>query len=229
MIISVFDVKNGGFVCGKSGEREKYSKLSSVYGENPLDIARNLADSGAKCVYIADLDKIESSGDNSVLIDDINSIIPVMLDNGASSIEEIASNKKICTFPILATETMTSIEESIRIFEENLHENIILSIDLKNNELLIKNNDIKLEDIISLVNKVKPAYTIILNISQVGTTKGNNDKIIHKIISRTPYTQHIIAGGVNNESITTYRKQGIDNFLVGTILHNGSLKDCYKW
>ena len=89
MIIPVFDVKNNECVSGKSGKRDTYTKLSSVYGENPIEITTNLKKSGAKCVYIADLDKIENKGDNSELILKINKILPVILDNGANSIDDI--------------------------------------------------------------------------------------------------------------------------------------------
>ena len=172
MIIPVFDVKNNECVSGKSGKRDTYTKLSSIYGENPIEITTNLKKSGAKCVYIADLDKIENKGDNSELILKINKILPVILDNGANSIDDIKFNKKICRYSILATETMESIEDTINIFKETPHENLIISIDIKNNELLTNNSNIKMEDIISLINEVKPDYTILLNISQVGTKEG---------------------------------------------------------
>jgi phosphoribosylformimino-5-aminoimidazole carboxamide ribotide isomerase len=229
MIIPVFDIKNKECVSGKSGKRNTYTKLTSIYGKDPLEITTNLKKSGAKCIYIADLDKIESIDDNSKLISKINKILPVILDNGASSVEEIKSNKKICTYSILATETMDSIDDTIKIFKELPFEKIILSIDIKNNELLINNSDIKMKDIISLVNEVKPDYTILLNISQVGTKKGNDETFIKEIISKTPYTQHIIAGGLTNDSIRKYKLEGIDNFLIGSILHDGTMIEEYKW
>ena len=70
---------------------------------------------------------------------------------------------------------MESIEDTINIFKETPHENLIISIDIKNNELLTNNPNIKMEDIILLINEVKPDYTILLNISQVGTKEGNEN------------------------------------------------------
>lgn len=228
MIIPVFDVKNNECVSGKSGKRDTYTKLNSVFGENPIEIVKNLKKAGASCIYVADLDKIENIGDNSQLISQLNDILPVLLDNGANSIEDVQSNKNICTYSILATETMTSIDEAIRIFEELAFENIILSIDIKNNELLVQNSNIKLHDIISLVNQVKPDYTIILNISEVGTKQGNENEFIQNIVSQTPYTQHIMAGGITNESMKKYVEDGICNFLIGTVLHEGLLEK-HEW
>lgn len=229
MIIPVFDVKEGVCVSGKSGKRDTYTVLDSVYGEDIFDIASNLKALGAGVVYIADLDKIEGVGDNSHLISEVNDVIPVLLDNGASSIDEFKFNKNICTYPILATETMNSIRDIKEIFEEMPYDNIVISIDLKDNELLIQNGDINLDDIIMLIDKVKPAYTILLNISQVGTKEGNTSPIMMEIIKKTPYTQHIIAGGLTNESITSYKDRGINNFLIGTLLHEGKLDPEHNW
>ena len=57
----------------------------------------------------------------------------------------------------------------------------------------------------------------------------NKFKRTRDIISKTPYTQHIIAGGLTNESIRKYKSEGIDNFLIGTILHDGLMSEEYKW
>ncbi|RAP51645.1 MAG: hypothetical protein BZ138_04720 [Methanosphaera sp. rholeuAM270] len=223
MIIPVFDVKDNMCVSGKSGARNTYSKLDSVYGDDIREIALNLKNNGFEFVYIADLDKIEGIFDNSELICEIDSVVPVLLDNGASSMDDLEFNKNICSYPILSTETMTSIEETYKIFKNNPYDNIILSVDIVNNELLVKNKHIKMVDIVRLINEVKPSYTILLNISQVGTKKSDDNTLINEVIQKTPYTQHIIGGGLTNKSIKEYRTEGINNFLVGTILHEGNL------
>lgn len=224
MIIPVLDIKEGICVSGKSGNRNTYTKLESVYGDNPFTIARNLKKDGAKLLYIADLDKIEENGNNDKLISQVNEIIPVLLDNGISSLENIETNKKICTTSILATETMENLEEVTKILKRDDIKDTVISIDIKNNHILIKNNDISLEDIISLINIYKPKYTIILNITKVGTKQQSNDKLVETIINKTPNTTHIIAGGITNESIKEYTKNNINNFLIGTQLHEGKLQ-----
>ena len=167
MIIPVFDVKGNQCVSGKSGKRDTYTRLESVYGDDILDIARNLKMSGAKSVYSADLDKIEGCGDNSSLISQVNDIIPVLLDNGANCVDDIVFNKNICTYSILASESMTNLNDIRNIFEELPYEKLIISVDIKDNELLVEDKDIKFSDVISLINDVKPDYSILLNISQV--------------------------------------------------------------
>lgn len=224
MIVPVIDMMDSNCVSGKSGKRKTYTKLESVYGDNPLTIAKNLREDESQVLYIADLDNIEGNGNNSNLISKINKIIPVMLDNGISSIDDFENNKNICSYNILATETIESLDNVREIFIKSNSNNIVVSIDIKNNELLCKNNDITLDDIIQLINEFKPKYTIILNITQVGTKSRKEDKITDYIISKTPDTTHFIAGGITNEIIQDYHEKNITNFLIGTILHEGKLK-----
>lgn len=223
MIIPVLDIKDHECVSGKSGLRDSYFLLDSVYGDSPLVITQNLKENGAKCLYVADLDKIEGYGDNSSMIAQINCILPVLLDNGVCTSDDVEVNKKICTHSILATETMEDINQAYEILKNPSNKDMILSVDIKNNELLIKNNDIKIDDIISLINDTKIKNIIILNISQVGTKKTDKTPLIKKIIDNTN-TNYIIGGGISAKSITEYEKDGIDDFLIGTLLHDGTIK-----
>ena len=227
MIIPVFDVKDSRCVSGKGGNRSSYDSLSSVYGDDVVEVSRNLRDDSFEVVYVADLDMLEDCGDNSGIISEVNDVVSVMLDNACFDVSSIKKYENICTYSILATENIRSLDDVRQIFNLPLRNRIVFSIDIKNNDLLIKNNDIGLDDIISIVNEVKPDYTIILNLSQVGTKKTDDNDIIDYIIRKTPYTQHILGGGITNKSIAKYQKMGIDNFLVGTILHEGLLDKKY--
>lgn len=227
MIIPVVDMKNGTCVSGKSGMRDTYQKLSSIYGDNPLMIAENLKKRGFSYLYIADLDKIEGVGENSQIISRINDIIPVLLDDGIGNVKDLKENMKISSFSILATETIESIKEAEDIIKIRGKENIIISIDIKDNQLLIKNNDIYMDDIISLINRCQVKHVIILNISNVGTKNSQKTNIQDKVLENTPDANYIIAGGLTNHAIEDYIQAGIDNFLVGTILHEGNMDEKY--
>ena len=88
MIIPVLDIKNGEAVSGKSGMRETYKPIKTVFTDSsdPLKIAASLKNAGAQRMYIADLDAIEGTGSNLNVIKEINRIIPVMLDAGANDV-----------------------------------------------------------------------------------------------------------------------------------------------
>lgn len=217
------DIKNNECVSGKSGKRNTYSRLKSVYGNTPLEIAVNLKKDGYTYLYIADLDKIEGISNNDKLISDINGIIPVILDNGITKKEDLVCNKKITTYSILATETIQSIDGLIEMIDFQGAENTIVSIDIKDNKLLIANKDISLDDLLCVIKNKHVKNVIILNISNVGTKNSDNNSITEYIIKNTPDSTHILAGGITNETIHENNRRGISNFLIGTILHEGLL------
>ena len=223
MIIPVVDIKDNECVSGKSGKRNSYKKLNSIFGDNPLEIASNLKNAGYDLLYVADLDRIESVGDNSELISRINSQIPVLLDNAIRCVGDIKNNKDISSYNILATESMTNLDDIYDIVDTCPNDKLILSVDIKDDELLIENQDITIEDIISLINNSSFKYVILLNISRVGTKLCDKSAIEDYILEKCHDAEFILAGGITQEAIRDYRKYDIHNFLVGTILHEGKL------
>ena len=79
MIIPVLDIKDGIAVSGKSGKRETYAPLKTIFStsSSPSKIAEALSDAGARRMYIADLDAIEGKGSNLDVIRKINKYISV--------------------------------------------------------------------------------------------------------------------------------------------------------
>lgn len=63
-VIPVLDLMNSMAVSGKSGNRDTYTPLNSIFASNsdPISIVNNLKFNGAKQIYIADLDLIEKEG-----------------------------------------------------------------------------------------------------------------------------------------------------------------------
>lgn len=224
MIIPVVDIKENECVSGKSGKRDSYKKLNSIYGDNPMEIAHNLKKSGYCLLYVADLDKLEHTGDNSQLIAKINETIPVLLDNAIKNIDDIRENRNITTYNILATESISNLSDISDIIKSYPNDKLVVSIDIKEDELLIENKDIDIDDIISLINDSDIEYVIILNITQIGTEVSDKSKIEEHILENIKDVKFIIAGGITEESISRYKKENIDNFLVGTVLHEGKLK-----
>ena len=62
--IPVIDLKQHQAVSGKSGMRDTYTPLNTVFAPsaNPVEIAQGLKLNGADEMYIADLDFIERNG-----------------------------------------------------------------------------------------------------------------------------------------------------------------------
>ncbi|WP_405308594.1 HisA/HisF family protein [Methanobrevibacter sp.] len=221
--IPVIDLKQHQAVSGKSGMRDTYQPLKTVFApsSNPVEIAQGLKLNGADEMYIADLDLIESSGHNISEIKLVNTILPVMFDGGVKNCESFDFFLDYAYKIIVPTETIESIEEMEKIFEKYPKERIVVSIDVKNNELYSKNLNLNLSEFKKILKKLDPNEIILLDITGVGTEKGYNQKLLDEFEDMKE--KLIIAGGLNKESIGELDSQGIKKILIGTSLHSGEV------
>jgi len=223
MIIPVLDLKNGTAVSGKSGNRETYKPLKTVFHDSssPLKIAMSLSHAGASRIYIADLDSIEGKGSNFEIVKNINEHISVMLDCGASNIEEVGKALEAADKVIVATETLKNIEDLNHIFNSFPKDKLIISIDVKNGKLFSKYLKLSLEELITKIKEIDPPEVILLDITKVGSESGVNTELIDKINEIQELV--IIGGGMTEKDILQLKNRGINKFLVGSALHNGKL------
>ena len=222
--IPVIDLMQGQAVSGKSGMRDTYTPLRTVFApsSNPVDIAQGLKLNGADEMYIADLDLIEAHGHNINDIKMVNTILPVIFDGGVKNCEAFEFFLDYAYKVIVPSETLESIDEMKRIFEKFPKERIVVSVDVKDNELLSKNLDLNLSELKEILKELDPNEIILLDITGVGTEKGYNKKLLDEFSDLKD--KLIIAGGLNKNSLTELESIGIKKVLVGTSLHSGEVK-----
>ena len=222
--VPVLDLKDSVAVSGKSGLRDTYTPLQTVFAPSsrPVEIANGLAINGADEVYIADLDLIESKSHNIHEIKMVNTILPVMLDAGVKDFESFTFFLDYAYKIIVPTETIKSIDEIKKIFEKYPKERIVISVDVKDNKLYSKNLDISLNEFKELLIDLDPNEIILLDITSVGTQKGYNQELLNSF--KDLNDKLVIAGGLNKNSISELDDIGIKKVLVGTALHSGEVK-----
>jgi len=222
--IPVIDLKQGQAVSGKSGMRDTYTPLRTVFAPsaNPVEIAQGLKLNGADEMYIADLDLIESQGHNINEIKMVNTILPVLFDGGVKNCESFEFFLDFAYRVIVPTETLESIDEMKKIFEKFPKERIVVSVDVKDDELLSKHMDLTLSEFKEIMIELDPNEIILLDISGVGTEKGYNEKLLEEL--RELKDKLIIAGGLNKDSLVELESLGIKKVLIGTSLHSGEVK-----
>ena len=222
--IPVIDLKQHQAVSGKSGMRDTYKPLQTVFAAsaNPVEIAQGLKLNGADEMYIADLDLIESQGHNINDIKMVNTIIPVIFDGGVKNLESFEFFLDYAYKVIVPTETLESVDELKKIFEKYPKERIVVSVDVKNNELLAKNMDLTLTEFRDLLIELDPNDIILLDITGVGTEQGYNKYLLDEF---EPLKDKLImAGGLNKDSLGELESLGIKRVLIGTSLHSGEVK-----
>ncbi|WP_296860675.1 HisA/HisF family protein [uncultured Methanobrevibacter sp.] len=221
--IPVLDLKDGQAVSGKSGLRDTYQPLQTVFApsSNPVEIAQGLKLNGADELYIADLDLIESNGHNINDIKLVNTIIPVILDAGVKNAESFSFFLNYAFKIIVPTETLESLDDLYEIFEKYPKERTVVSVDVKNNELFSKNLDLTLHEFKEVLADIGATQIILLDITGVGTNQGYNKELLKEFEDMKDNL--IIAGGLNKDSIDELQELGIKKVLVGTSLHSGEI------
>ena len=222
--IPVIDLKQHQAVSGKSGMRDTYQPLRTVFASsaNPVEIAQGLKLNGADEMYIADLDLIESDGHNISDVQMVNTIIPVIFDGGVKNLEGFEFFLNYAYKVIVPTETLESIDELRKIFDKYPNDRIVVSVDVKNNELFANNLDLSLSEFKDILIELDPNDIILLDISGVGTEKGYNEYLLNEFEDLKD--KLIIAGGLNKESLDELDSLGIKRVLIGTSLHSGEVK-----
>lgn len=145
-----------------------------------------------------------------------------MLDAGVKDFESFTFFLEYAYKIIVPTETIKSIGEIKKIFEKYPKERIVVSVDVKDNELYSKNLDISLAEFKEILEELDPDEIILLDITGVGTQKGYNQELLDDF--KDLKDKLIIAGGLNNKSVSELEDMGIKKVLVGTALHSGEMK-----
>lgn len=119
-IVPVIDLRGGRAVTGRGGERSRYAPVSSrIRGgvaedlSDPRRLARALSETLApERLYVADLDRIEGTGDNgavvAALLDDDPARV-ILWDGGLARRRDAPRHPHLV--PILATECLAAVHE----------------------------------------------------------------------------------------------------------------------
>ncbi len=233
--IGVIDIKDGIVVRGVAGERDKYREVESRIVETekktPLAVAAAFYNKlGIRKLYAADLDAIMSANKENNLekIREIKEEFPdleIMLDAGFNNefTPEIYLNDWL-DYAVIATESLEDMEVLEKLAEYK--DQIIISIDLKDGELIHNIESWQGKSISEIIKKIKDiSYKnfILLDLASVGTARGISD-YIRKLKEDFSELNFITGGGVKDyRDIKDLKKLSFSGVLIASAFHNGSL------
>ena len=193
------DISKGSVVLGSKGERRKYKPVGS-----PKTILEKF---NPKNIYIADLDKIEETGSNLQLIEEIAKSYEVIADLGFRKPDEVRDFNFI---PIIATETF----DLRKIYD--VEGEYYVSLDFKSNSLL---GEVDLDSALEILNTLK-TVVIVLMIDRVGTLDANFE-IVEYILSRSD-NPVIAGGGIRNvKDLEKLKDMGCFGAIIATAIYRG--------
>ena len=229
-LIFVMDLLDGVVVHAKRGEREKYvpiHRFSSIVTSS--DPARVIERIKPKEVYIADLNRLMNTGNNRPILKDLrtrNRDLRIMLDYGVKGMEDLkkAVDAEMADKFVLGTETI-SLELLEEASKSDIINDICISLDLFNNEVLTSDTRMKIDplQLIKELNKFPVRDVIVLELNRVGTKSGIDFEFLARAVELSEH-DILCGGGVRNcEDVHKMAAIGVKGALVATAVHDGGI------
>lgn len=232
-IIPVIDILNSKAVHAKKGERTKYKPLKSYLfqSSNPVEIIRILRKKyNFELFYVADLDSIIKKAPNFQILKEISKIsnIDFILDPGIVDLEDISNFLRFrIKNLILGLETIKNFKtiiQSLQILNQN---NIIISIDMYNGQILSNAKDIKTQSPIKLIKKFESLgikKIILLDLFRVGQKIGGIPQLYLDILHNFNGDVYVGGGIKNYTDILNIKEQNFSGVLIATALYDGTIE-----
>lgn len=230
-VIPVIDVLNGVVVHAVRGERANYKPLQSTLSRSAdsFDVARAFKTLGFRELYVADLDAIlDCSMDFQTLKSIVDETgLSLMVDAGITSIERAqrlfeSGVSKI----VIGTETLQNKNFVAESIEQFGCDHVVLSLDLKGDEVLVKPGFDGYREPMCLLNEFRSmgiSQVIILDLMKVGSGEGVNCGFLKRIIEEFNIDVYVGGGIRDIADLIALRALGISGALVATALHTGKI------
>ena len=232
-IIPVIDILDSKAVHAIKGERANYKPVKSklINSSDPIEIIKVLKQKfNFREFYIADLDAIIKYSPNLEILSTILKIpeIDVIVDPGIKDKEDLLkySEYKIKKL-ILGLESINDynvINEGVRILGKY---KLIVSLDMFKGKIISKIKDLRNQNPINVVNKLKRfgvKELILLDLFRVGQKIGGIPQIYLKILKNFKGSV-LVGGGIKDlMDLTSYNNNKFSGVLIATALYDGSIK-----
>jgi phosphoribosylformimino-5-aminoimidazole carboxamide ribotide isomerase len=230
-VVAVIDILDGVAVHAVRGVRKEYKLLKSVLCESadPLAVAKAFQKLGFKELYIADLNAITGNHDNFKVLEMIafETGLQLMVDAG---VNDLRTAKEViqqgASKVIVGTETLISIafvEEAIQTLGL---QHVIVSLDMKNGQLLSKLDPREFSDPIHVLRefqRIGLTQAILLDLARVGSQEGVDVAFLRKVLDRVDL-EVFVGGGVRDvNDLVKLKELGVYGVLLATALHSGKI------
>jgi len=219
--IPVIDLMGGKVVRAQMGDRASYRPIDSPLSptSDAVDVVRGLCMVYPfPALYVADLDAIQSKGDNLLALRRIRENFPglrIWVDNGAADPAALDALVGTGSYePVIGSETQRDSELIARHGDST---EIVLSLDFRGDAFLGPAE-------ILAEPELWPSRVIVMTLGRVGSGAGPDFKRLAAIRSVARGRELYAAGGVRDAAdLLALKAAGAAGALIATALHNGRI------
>lgn len=229
LLIPAVDLKNGRCVRLRQGRME----AETVYGDDPVSMARHWVDQGAPWLHVIDLDgAMEGEPRHLVVIENIvkHVPVPVQVGGGIRSRERIEQYLRLGVSRViistLAIEQPALSADLCRKFAGR----IAVSLDARDGQVAVKGwRQSAALDYLAIAGEIdtwQPAALIFTAIQRDGTLEGPDLPRLQSLLTivKTPV---VAAGGIGHlehiRDLLPLEPAGLSGIIVGKALYDGSV------
>ena len=227
-LIGVIDLMGGRAVHAVAGQRDRYSPIRFCDGDATKLVAyyRQL---GIQSFYVADLDAIAGCEWRDGLLGEIATQAEgdLLVDCGWSGAETVGSKRAMRALLeskpslrwIAATESCHSLRSLAELAEFVAPENILLGLDYRNGQLLVRNERERAEALwLRQSAELRFPGMVVLDLAFVGTRRGPATlEQCRRIKAQYPQALLYSGGGLHTAAdVDALIESGCDRFLVAT-------------
>ncbi len=231
-IIPAIDLMNGQVVRLYKGD----PKQKTVYGDNPVEIAKKWEANGADMLHIVDLDATLGIGSNLSIIKKIlkEISIPVEVAGGLRDESLILDVVKISNRVVIGTLAFKDKELLKKLLLSLGSEKIVISVDHIDGEIVIhgwqNKTGIKLIDAIKEFLDMGFTEFLLTNVSRDGTLAGPDLEFLEQACNLDK-TNVIASGGISNvDDVKDVKEKNAFGVILGKALYENkiSIKEAKK-
>jgi phosphoribosylformimino-5-aminoimidazole carboxamide ribotide isomerase len=224
-IIPAIDLMNGQVVRLYKGDPNQ----KTVYGNNPIEIAKRWESNGADMLHLVDLDATLGMGSNLLLIKKIikEISIPIQVAGGLRDESVIVDMAKISSRVVLGTLAFKDKLTLKKLLSNLGSQKIVISVDHKDGEIVIngwqKRTGIKLIEAMQEFIAMGFSEFLLTNVSRDGTLEGPDLKFLEQACQL--HNANVIAsGGISNiTDIKNVKQKNAFGVILGKALYENKI------
>ncbi len=224
-IIPAIDLMNGQVVRLYKGD----PKQKTIYGDNPIEIAKKWEQNGADMLHIVDLDATLGIGSNLSVIKKIiaNVSTPVEIAGGLRDESIVMDMAKISDRVVLGTLAFKDKTILKNLLENLGREKIVISVDHKEGEILThgwqKGTGIRLVDAMKDFLTMGFSEFLLTNVTRDGTLEGPELKFLEQAC-QLENANVIASGGISNvKDVQDVKDKNSFGVILGKALYENKI------
>ena len=230
LLIPAIDIKNGHCVRLRQGQMEK----ETVYGNDPVEMAKRWIDAGARRLHIVDLDgAIAGKPENADVIHEIAEAypqIPIQVGGGIRNEDTIQTYLDVgVTYVIVGTKAVTTPHFVSDICLE-FPGHIIVGLDAKNGKLATNGwSKLSHHGVVDMAKRFEEDGVAAIIFTDIGRDGMMNSVNIEATVElcREVTVPVIASGGISNiddvRALCKAAEEGITGAITGRAIYEGTL------